>query len=169
MRCEFLFAGSRRRTLNIETASKSCWRFGYHEKSSAGKQDVAIVGIIMDQTNITTDEAAACLRLLRRAGRPMTAAELAATLYFSGKRETQRRHVRLIVDHLRNTGAWIVANLQDGYFLTNDAVRWAKYNDERQIGIKQTFGVTHKRKKAALADRRGQGFLFNPSPRVCVW
>ncbi len=122
----------------------------------------------MDKTNITTDEAAACLRLLRGADGPMTAIEIATQLRLGGTRETQRRHVRLIVDHLRNTGAWVVANLQDGYFLTNDAVQWAKYNDERQIGMKQTFGVTHKRKKAALADRRDQGFLFNTNPRVCV-
>jgi len=122
----------------------------------------------MDKTNITTDEAAACLRLLRRAGGPMTAAELAATLYFSGKRETQRRHVRALIKHLRDNGAWIAATLQGGYFLTGDPALWRDYNEGRQIDAKKIFGVTHKRKKAALADRLGQGFLFNPNPRVCV-
>lgn len=122
----------------------------------------------MDKTNITTDEAAACLKLLVAADGPMTAIAIAAKLNMGGTRETQRRHVRAIIKHLRDTGAWIVGTLQEGYFLTADANVWRDYNEGRQIDAKKIFGETHRRVKSVLADRLGQGLLFNPNPRVCV-
>jgi len=76
--------------------------------------------------------------------------------------------VRGLIKHLRDGGAWIVATLQDGYFVTNDPEIWREYNEGRQIDAKKIFGETHKRKRQCLRDRLGQGFLFNPNPRVCV-
>jgi len=122
----------------------------------------------MDRANITTDEAAACLRLLKGAAGPMTAAQIAGRLNLGGKRETQRRHVRALVKHLRDTGVWVAANLAGGYFLTDDPKLWQAYNEGRQIEAKKVIGESYKREKHCLRYRFGQGFLFNPNPRVCV-
>ncbi|RKY12683.1 MAG: hypothetical protein DRP65_00560 [Planctomycetota bacterium] len=118
--------------------------------------------------HITTDEAAACLTLLESAAGPMTAAEIAARLNLAGCRESQRRHVRALVKHLRDTDVWIAATLSDGYFLTKDPDVWAKHNVDKQIGAKKVISQAYRREKCCLRDRLGQGLLFNPNPRVCV-
>jgi len=118
----------------------------------------------MDKTNITTSEAADCLRILQSAAGWLTAVELARKLNLAGNRETCRRHVRAIIEHLRDNGSMIIATLQDGYFLTEDGELWKDYLDHRQIDAKRILGETHKRKK--LVDSKGQGLLFEP-PRIC--
>jgi len=119
----------------------------------------------MDQVNITSPQAARCLRILENAaGKPIVAAELARQLGLAGNRETQRRHVRAIIEHLRETGAMVVATLQDGYFLTEDTSLWRDYLEGRQIDAKKILGQTHK-KKRMLTDVNGQGLLF--TQRIC--
>ncbi len=115
----------------------------------------------MAKSNVTTFEAAGCLGLLKNANGPMVAAEIARVLGLGGKRETQRRHVRAIVKCLRDAGEWIVATLQGGYMVTDDADVWKDYNEGQQIDAKRILGVTGKRKKI-IADSAGQGLLFKP-------
>ena len=120
----------------------------------------------MSKVNITTEEAAKCLRLLQAAAEPIVAAELAGKLGLSGSRETRRRHVRAIVKHLRdNSGERIIATLWGGYFLTDDEQLWRDYNDGRQIDARRILAVTHKRIKM-IQDRTGQGFLFGQKVTV---
>ena len=113
----------------------------------------------MNKPSITTSEAARALRILQEADSPIVAAGLAAALGLAGNRETQRRHVRAIIEHLRADGSMIVATLQQGYWLTCDAALWRDYLEGRQIDAKRILGETGKRKKM-LADAKGQGMLF---------
>lgn len=121
----------------------------------------------MSEPNITTPEIAQCLSILESATEPIVAAGLARKLGLSGVRETQRRHVRKIIEHLRNSGAWIVGDNRVGYFLTPDAKVWREYQEHRQIEAKRTFGITHKRKRM-LIDSKGQGVLFDMRTRCGV-
>ena len=114
----------------------------------------------MTKPNITASEAAGCLRILESATEPIVAAGLARKLYLAGNRESQRRHVRAIIKHLRHNGSQIVATLQDGYFLTEDSRLWRDYLEGRQIDAKRILGETHRRKRM-LADAAGQGLLFS--------
>ena len=54
----------------------------------------------MSEPNITTPEIAECLRVLQEAKGPIVAAGLARRLRLGGVRETQRRHVRAIIEQL---------------------------------------------------------------------
>jgi len=118
----------------------------------------------MNKPNITTLEAAECLSFLKSITEPIVAAELAKKLRLAGSRETQRRHVRAIIEHIRNSGSWVVGDNRVGYFLTTDAKVWREYQEHRQIEAKRVFGVTHKRKRM-LTDSQGQGVLFGQ--RIC--
>ena len=109
----------------------------------------------------TTDEAARCLNLLRSHG-PLKAAALASRLGIGGKRETQRRHVRAIIKHLReDCGEMIAANLNNGYFVTDDYKLWQDYLDSRSIEARGTIGKVHRQKRM-VSDANGQGLLFVP-------
>ena len=119
----------------------------------------------MGKPNVTTLEAARCLRLLEEAAEPIVAADLAVQLRLAGSRETQRRHVRAIVKLLREKGNYVVATLQGGYCLTSDIKQWKEYLGGRQIDAKKILGRTGKQKKM-ISDRTGQGLLFVP-PRRC--
>ena len=113
----------------------------------------------MGQVMITTCQAAQCRRILENADSPIVAARLAEMLDLSGSRETQRRRVRAIIRDLRETdGAWIVATLQGGYWLTDDPAMWRDYNEGRKIDAKRIIGKAHKQKMAV--DSTGQGVLF---------
>jgi len=101
----------------------------------------------MIKPNVTTYETAGCLRILEKVEEPIVAADLARRLYLAGNRETQRRHIRAIVEHLRKNGCWIVATLQAGYWLTKNYELWRDYLEGRQIDAKRILGETHKRKK----------------------
>ena len=114
----------------------------------------------MNEPNITTDACAACLRILKAASEPIVAAELAAMMHLTGNRESQRRHVRAIIKHLRDNGSRIVATLSGGYWLTEDDEIWRDYNEHRQVDAKKIFAETHRRKM--LMDQKGQGVLFRP-------
>jgi biotin operon repressor len=116
--------------------------------------------------NITTDQAAKCLELLTRAAEPIVAANIAGLLGLPGNRETKRRHVRALIKHLRDNGSLIVANLQGGYWLTEDIQIWRDYLEGRQIEAKTILGKTGRQKKI-LRDKAGQEFLFVPNP-VCI-
>lgn len=116
--------------------------------------------------NITTLEAAKCLSFLESAGEPIVAAKLAKKLRLSGSRESQRRHIRAIIEHLRDNGSMIIATLQAGYWLTEDTSLWRDYLEGRQIDAKRILGETHKRKRI-LASAQGQGLLFKPQRTVC--
>jgi len=109
----------------------------------------------------TSDCIAECLRILRQATEPIFAADIAARLGLGGNRETQRRHVRAFIKHLRDNGSRIIATLHGGYWLTDDAQLWADYLEGRQIDAKKILGETHRRKRVAY-DSRGQGSLFGP-------
>ena len=113
----------------------------------------------MSKPNITTEDTARCLRLLQVAPEPIVAAELARKLGLSGSRETQRRHVREIIKHLRDNGSHVIATLWGGYLLTEDPQLWRDYNEGRSITAKRIFAEVHKRKKM-IQDRTGQGFLW---------
>jgi hypothetical protein len=113
----------------------------------------------MTEINITTEEAAQCLRVLQAAKGPMVAAGLARRLRLHGVRETQRRHIRAIIEHLRKNGSWIVGLNPEGYFLTKDRQIWRDYNEGRGITAKRIFAEVHKRKRM-IQDGTGQGFLF---------
>ena len=121
----------------------------------------------MPGPNVTAEEAARCLRVLEQAQRPMVAAELARSLHLGGSRESQRRHVRAIAEHLRDNGSMVVATLQQGYWLTEDQRLWKDYLEGRQIDAKRVLGETHKRKRM-LADAKGQGLLFDQRIRYGV-
>lgn len=115
----------------------------------------------MTKLSITSDEVVRCLVILRAATKPIVAADIAKQLGLRGRRESQRRHVRAIVKHLRDEdGQMIVATLGGGYYLTDDESLWRDYLEGRQIDAKQILGKTHKQKKA-LTDSAGQGLLFN--------
>lgn len=121
----------------------------------------------MSEPNITTDEAARCLAILESAAEPMTAALLAARLYLSGSRETQRRHVRALIKHLRDKcGSHIIATLWGGYLLTDDMQIWRDYINGRQIDAKRILAVTHKRKRILAGN--DQGVLFDNRIRCGV-
>lgn len=113
----------------------------------------------MSIPSITTIETAKCLALLESALAPLVAAEIAHRLNLSGNRESQRRHIRAIIEYLRDNGSQIIATLQQGYWLTEDAGLWRDYLEGRQIDAKRILGETHRRKKM-LADSQGQGHLF---------
>ena len=121
----------------------------------------------MTKANVTTDQAAKCLGILKKAAAPIVAADLAAKLGLSGSRESQRRHVREIVKHLRDNGSWIVATLKGGYWLTMDEKLWRDYQEGRQIEAKRIIGSAHKEKKM-LTDSQGQGLLFERRVRCGV-
>ena len=114
----------------------------------------------MNEPNVATEQAAGCLRILKQAERFMTAAEIACQLGIGGEHETQRRHIRAIVKQLRDNGSMIVANTQDGYWLTQDPKIWQDYNEHRAIDAKVMLAEVSRRKKM-LADKKGQGLLFN--------
>lgn len=115
----------------------------------------------MNTPNITAVEAARCLRILKSADKPIVAADLARKLDLGGNRESQRRHIRAIIKHLRDNGSMIIATLWGGYFLTEDSQLWRDYLEGRQIDAKRILGETHKRKKM-LIEANGQGVLFRP-------
>jgi len=121
----------------------------------------------MTTPNITASQAARCLRVLEQAQRPMVAAELARSLHLGGSRESQRRHVRAVIEHLRDNGSMVVAKRQRGYWLAGDLSLWKDYLDSRQIDAKRVLGETHKRKRM-LADAKGQGLLFDQRIRYGV-
>jgi len=114
----------------------------------------------MNEINVTSSELARCLTILEETETPLTAVEIAARLYLGGCRETQRRHVRAIIDQLRKAGAKIVATLTDGYWLTKDLSLWRDYLEGRQIDAKSILAETYKRKRM-LMDCKGQGVLFS--------
>ena len=95
------------------------------------------------------------------------AAELAARLFLSGNRETQRRHIRAIIKLLRHNGSQIIATLWGGYLLTDDLQMWRDYLEGRQINAKRILGETYRRKRM-LAGARGQGMLFDNRTRCGV-
>jgi len=117
--------------------------------------------------NITATEAAKCLRVLQDIAKPIVAADLAKKLALGGSRESQRRHVRAVIEHLRDNGSMVVATLQQGYWLTEDQRLWKDYLEGRQIDAKRVLGETHKRKRM-LADAKGQGLLFDQRIRYGV-
>jgi len=119
------------------------------------------------KTTVTAQEAAKCLRILEQARAPMVAAELARSLYLGGNHESQRRHVRAIIEQLRYNGSMIVATRRQGYWLTDDERLWKDYLEGRQIDAKRILGETHKRKRM-LADAKGQGLLFDQRIRCGV-
>ncbi len=121
----------------------------------------------MAKPNVTINEQAACLRILKAATRPMTAANIAVRLGLGGCRETRRRHVRLIIEGLRDLGSLIVATKKPaGYGIAKDESVYKEYLIRRFIEAKRVFGDMHKRKKM-LVESNGQGMLFEPQ-RISV-
>jgi biotin operon repressor len=121
----------------------------------------------MNEPNITTDQVAGCLAILKRADKFMTAAEIAGRLGIGGEHETQRRHIRALIKELRDNGSMIIANTMDGYWLTDDLVIWQDYINKRAIDAKVMLAEVSRRKKS-LSEKRGQGFLFNNRIQVGV-
>ena len=118
----------------------------------------------MDYQQVTSDTARRCLAVLADADQPVVAADIAKRLHLSGGRETQRRHVRAIIKHLRDeAAAKIVATLGGGYMITADDAIWREYLEGKLIDAKRIIGRTAEKKRKVIADRKGQGFLFAPS------
>jgi biotin operon repressor len=114
----------------------------------------------MNEPNITTDQVAGCLGILKRADKFMTAAEIAAHLGIAGEHESQRRHIRALVKELRDNGSMIIANTADGYWLTDDETKWRDYIEHRAIDAKVMLAEVSNHKKT-LTDKKGQGILFD--------
>jgi hypothetical protein len=83
-------------------------------------------------------------------------------MQLTGNRESQRRHVRAIVKHLRDNGSMIIATLTDGYWLTIDETLYREHLEGRAIDAKRIIGEA-SRKKRMLSDAKGQGILFVPT------
>lgn len=113
----------------------------------------------MDSNDVTADELAECLTILKNADRAMTAAQIAARLGLSGCRETQRRRVRAMTLALRDKGCRIVANQIDGIWLARNDREWRDYLEGRKIEAKTILGVTHPRIRQAV-ESKGQGLLY---------
>lgn len=101
---------------------------------------------------ITGPELAKALSILQEAKEPMTAIEIAARLGLSGCRETQRRHVRAIIEELRDKGVRIAANQIDGCWIAKDDEEWRNYLEGRKIEAKEQIGEAHRRKKCTYDD-----------------
>lgn len=112
----------------------------------------------MDNHDVTTNELAQCLAILRDADRPMTAAQIAKRLGLPGCRETQRRRVRAMTLALRDKGCRIVANQTDGIWLARNDREWRDYLEGRKIEAKTILGVTGPRIREAAS--KGQRLLF---------
>jgi biotin operon repressor len=97
-------------------------------------------------------EVAKTLSILERATGPLTAIEIATRLGLEGCRESQRRHVRAIIEELRDKGVRIVADRKNGYFITRHDSVWRDYLDGRQIEGKGIIGEAHRRKKCMYED-----------------
>jgi len=96
---------------------------------------------------ITTPELAACLAILQQADGPITAIEIAGKLHLDGCRESQRRHVRAIIEELRNKDCRIAANQRDGCWIAKNDQEWREYLEGRKIEAKRQIGEAHRRKK----------------------
>lgn len=112
----------------------------------------------MDRPHIQPVVAAKLLSLLEQADEPLTAAVIAQKLNLAGERETQRRHVRAIVEYLRQHDSMIIATLSAGYWLTKDGAMYKEYLEGRQIDVKRILGETGRQKKTVFF--KGQGILF---------
>ena len=94
----------------------------------------------MKQNKFSSDLAARCLALIKSDG-PIRAIAMAVKLGIEGNRESKRRHIRAIVQHLRNDcGNMIIGNFRQGYFITEDKKVWQDYLDGRQIDAKKILG-----------------------------
>lgn len=113
----------------------------------------------MIDLNVTTQEQAACLRILQAAIQPITAAELAVRLGLGGQRETQRRHIRAIVEELRADGVRVIAFNPQGYWLVKTEAEWLEYCRNRENYAKRIIGEASRRIHMAT-DHHGQGLLF---------
>jgi len=109
---------------------------------------------------MTTAQVGACLQVLKEATEPIVAADLAERLGLAGKRETKRRKVRAMVEHLRDNGARIIATLNSGYWLTGDSEIWCDYLAKRTIDSKRILGEAYRRRRDAAMGESGQGYLF---------
>ena len=123
----------------------------------------------MAGVNITTSELVRCRDLLYEAAGPMTAIEIAEELGLGGCRETKRRHVRAIIEVLRDKGHKIIGDSRVGYWFARTQTEWVMYLDSRQIGAKQVLGKTHKAKKLAYPDGTwGIGMRTLPCPNLTL-
>lgn len=109
--------------------------------------------------NVTSREAAACLRLLKAERRFVPAIEIARRIGLDGSHETLRRRVRAIVKELREAGEWIVGKNPDGCYWTEDRSLWTDYQEGRKIDARRILGEAHRRQRMAT-DAAGQGLLF---------
>ena len=115
----------------------------------------------MKHNKFSADLAAKCLALIKSDG-PIRAIALAVRLGIEGNRENKRRHIRAIVQHLRNDcGELIAADLIYGYYIAPTKEIWQMYLDGRQIDAKKILGITHKQLRM-VQDSKGQGLLFLP-------
>jgi len=115
----------------------------------------------MDKLHIQPVIAAKVLCLLEEAKEPLVAAVIAQKFHLPGKRETQRRHVRAIIEYLRQHGSMVIATLSAGYWLTKDEALYKEYLEGRQIDAKRILGETGRQKKTVFY--KGQGILFAPA------
>ena len=113
----------------------------------------------MNKTKLQSD-ANRALAILSNMTAPIRAIDLAERLGLAGgksKRESKRGRIRMIISYLRNQGHWIVANLQDGYWITGDPKTWNEYLSTQIFATKKRLGQTHKMQ----ADTTGQGVFFD--------
>lgn len=124
--------------------------------------------IPIHKTPVSIAQATECLCVLARAERPLLAAEIADRMGMGGSHETKRRKVRKVIKHLRDVdGKWIVATLQEGYWLTADREIW-RYRNERQKIDGQRIIAEASRRQKMIMDASGQRLLFAPPAGVGV-
>ncbi len=117
----------------------------------------------MSHLQLESGQCRECLAILKNRNTPIVAADIAKQLKLAGNRETRRRRVRAIIKHLRDEcGAKIVATLGGGYMITDDDRIWQEYLEGKLIDAKRIIGSASAKKRKAITNRKGQGFLFAP-------
>lgn len=109
----------------------------------------------------------AVLVLLQNSDKPLIAVDIADKVGIKGEHESKRRKVRALVKELRDEGIMIVANIDNGYWLTDEAAIWRDYNEGNKIDALKILTETNKRKKM-LADKNGQGLLFANTAKMGI-
>ena len=106
---------------------------------------------------------------LQDANKPITAIDLAERLELEGSRETQRRHVRILVRFLRHVGHKVCADSQAGYWLARYDGEWTKYLEAVRTRARFEFVSISKMSRAASDLATGQGKLFGGDSENHDW
>ena len=105
----------------------------------------------------------ALLHYLRdNADRAVPAIELALHLQIGGDRESKRRIVRKLIEHMHERGTRICADFSSksgGYWIARNDREWRDYRVSREIHARFEFVALRKMKTAAMERQSGQAVL----------